>query len=83
LKWPWSARLFPRSQRLAISPGRRTKDIGQRIGAAKEFVVNAPELPSALELKRGHAKPSEHDHENEAVPDLQSPLDGFENHSMQ
>jgi hypothetical protein len=38
----------------------------------------------ARKLIRREAKSREHDDENQTIPDLQTPLDGFENfHSMQ
>jgi hypothetical protein len=48
------------------------------------FIINATEQPPALELIRREAEARQHDYEDEAIPDLQSPFDGFENfHSMQ
>ena len=48
------------------------------------LVVNLAELAVAIQLIRGDAEACEHNDENQAIPDLQSPLDGFEDfHSMQ
>ena len=63
---------------------RTVECIGQNPNAAMQFIVNASEQPSALELIGGKAEARQHDHENQAIPDLQTPFDGFENfHSMQ
>jgi hypothetical protein len=52
--------------------------------ALMQLIVQMPELAVALELIRGETKTCQHDDENQAIPDLQAPLDGFENfHSMQ
>ena len=49
-----------------------------------QFIVNPAHLPAAFELIRRETETRQHDHQNEAIPELQSPLDGFENlHSMQ
>ena len=58
--------------------------ISQNTNPAMQFVVNLAELAVALQLIRGDTETGEHDDENQAIPNLQSPLDGFENfHSMQ
>jgi hypothetical protein len=43
-----------------------------------QFVVNPAELPVALKVIRGETEARQHNHEDEAIPDLQPPLDGFE-----
>jgi hypothetical protein len=56
----------------------------QNTDALVNFVVNLAELPVALKLIGRETKPRQHDHQNQAIPKLQTPLDGFENfHSMQ
>jgi hypothetical protein len=45
-----------------------------------QLIVNAPQHTSAFQLKRRDAKSHQHGHENEPIPDLQTPADGFENH---
>jgi hypothetical protein len=58
--------------------------ICQNSNPPMQFIVNATEQPPAFQLIRGEAEAREHDHENQAIPDLQPPFDGFENvHSMQ
>ncbi len=67
------------------SARRRTmKRTGQNSNAPMQFVINATEQPPAFKLIRREAEARQHDDENQAIPDLQPPLDGFENlHSMQ
>jgi hypothetical protein len=48
--------------------------------AALQFIINLAHLPTPFELVGGEAKAREHDHQDEAVPDLQTPADGFEDH---
>ncbi|MEJ0091773.1 MAG: hypothetical protein WDM80_18740 [Limisphaerales bacterium] len=49
-----------------------------------QFIINAAERTATLQLIRRETKAREHNHENQAIPELQAPLDGFENfHSMQ
>ncbi len=43
-----------------------------------QFIVNPAKLPPALQLICREAEARQHDHENEAIPDLQTPFDGFE-----
>ena len=43
-----------------------------------QFIINPAELTVALQLIRREAKARQHDHEDEAIPKLQPPLDGFE-----
>ncbi len=58
--------------------------LGNHANAAMQLIINLAELAVALQLIRGDAEAREHDNENQAIPDLQTPLDGFENfHSMQ
>jgi hypothetical protein len=49
-----------------------------------QFVINPAKLAIAFKVIRSEAEARQHDHEDEAIPDLQPPLDGGENlHSMQ
>jgi hypothetical protein len=58
--------------------------IGQNADSPVQFIVNLTKLPGALKLIGRETKPRQHDHENQPIPKLQTPLDGFENfHSMQ
>jgi hypothetical protein len=43
-----------------------------------QFIINPAHLPAPFESIRRESKTHEHGHQNEAVPDLQPPLDGFE-----
>ena len=54
------------------------KRIGQNFEPPMQFIFNATELPPAFKLIRREAEARQHDHENQAIPDLQPPLDGFE-----
>jgi hypothetical protein len=54
--------------------------VRENSNSAMQFVVNPAHLPSSFKLIRCEPKPREHDHEDEAIPDLQPPLDRFENH---
>jgi hypothetical protein len=52
--------------------------------ALMQLIVQMPELPVALKLIRRQTKSRQHTDENQTIPDLQPPLDGFEDfHSMQ
>ncbi len=63
---------------------RTTERIGKNTSPVIQFPVNLVEQPSALQLIRRETKSRQHSHENQAIPDLQPPFDGFENfHSMQ
>jgi hypothetical protein len=75
------ARVRPQEVLQAALTRRLAHHTGQHADATLQFFVNAPELPSALELIRREPKSREHHHEDEAIPDLQSPADGFEDHA--
>ncbi len=60
------------------------KRISQNANPPVKFVVYLTELAVALQLIRRETKTRQHNDENQAIPELQTPLDGFENfHSMQ
>jgi len=54
--------------------------LGNDIHSPVYFIVNPPKLAVALQLVRRHAKPDEHSHQYQAIPKLQAPFDGFEDH---
>jgi hypothetical protein len=56
------------------------KDIGQQVKSPLQLVINPAHLPAPFELIRGEPKAREHDHQNEAIPELQPPLDGLGDH---
>ena len=63
---------------------RAVQRICQNTKSPVQLIINLAELAVAFQLICGYAKTGEHDDENQAIPDLQTPLDGFENfHSMQ
>ena len=47
-----------------------------------QFIINPAKQPPAFKLIRGEAKTRQHDHENQAIPELQPPLDGFGDHCL-
>ena len=53
--------------------------------AALQLLVNPFELVGALQLIRSQPEACQHDHEQQSVPELQTPADGVEEHfySMQ
>ncbi len=60
------------------------QSVGNKPDTTIQFIINATKQTSALKLIRREAEARQHDHENQAMPDLQPPLDGFEYfHSMQ
>jgi hypothetical protein len=63
--------MFPRGRAVRV---QRVDDGGE---AAVQIIVDAAELSAAVELVGGQAKAGQHGHENEAVPDLQLPANGF------
>ena len=57
---------------------------GKNVRAPVQFVINPAKHLAALKLKRRETEAGEHANQNQAIPKLQAPLDGFENfHSMQ
>ena len=69
---------------IALSRRRTMQIIRENSDALVQLVVEMAELPAALQLIRRAAKARQHDDENQAIPKLQPPLDGFEKfHSMQ
>src|ERR1035438_6976731 len=54
----------------------------QNFNPTMQFTINAPEQPRALKLIRRDAETRQHEHENQAIPELQPPLDGFWNHKV-
>jgi hypothetical protein len=65
----------------SFRPTRRSaKRLDKNIEPVMQFIINAAERSPALQLIRRKAEARQHDHENEAIPDLQPPLDGFGNH---
>ncbi len=69
---------------LIFAARRMMQCSAKNIRAPIQFVINATKNLAAFELKRGETKTREHEHEDQAIPDLQPPFDGFENfHSMQ
>jgi len=63
---------------------RMAQRIGQDSNPAMQFIVNPAKQPSTLKLICGKTKSRQHNHKDEAIPELQPPLDGLENfHSMQ
>ena len=74
-----------RSKRLpVIRPARRrrTKRSRENTDPALQFIINPAHLPPPFELIGRESKARKHDHENQAIPDLQPPFDGFENHTI-
>ena len=69
-----------RLTRVRIKRRRTMKRIGQNSCPTIQFIIYPAHLPAPFKLIRGEPKAREHDHQDEAVPDLQPPLDGFENH---
>jgi len=43
-----------------------------------QFIVDPSKLAIALQLVGGETETGQHYHENQTVPELQTPLDGFE-----
>src|ERR1700722_5681430 len=79
--WWTIKRLF-----ISIRPARRrtVQRICQNSNTTMQFIINTTDQSSALKLIRSKSKSGEHDDENQAIPDLQSPFDGVKNfHSMQ
>ena len=64
--------------RVRPTRGRTMQRISQDTNPTVQLIVNLPKLPVALKLIRREAKSRQHDHEDEAIPELQPPLDGFE-----
>ena len=56
------------------------KGVAQFGHAAAQLVIRAMKLFAALEFIRRKTEAREHSEKEEAVPDLQSPADGFEYH---
>jgi hypothetical protein len=60
------------------------QSFGQKINPSMQLIINAAELAITLQLIRGETEARQHDDENQPIPELQPPLDGFKNlHSMQ
>src|ERR1041385_5942217 len=64
----------------SIWRSRQAQGVAQLTHAALEFLIDAPKLSSTLQFISGQAEPCQYAHEDEAVPDLQPPADGFEEH---
>ena len=47
-----------------------------------DSIVNPAELPAARQLIRAAAKPDQHGDQDQAVPELQPPFDGFQDHLL-
>jgi hypothetical protein len=60
--------------------GWGTQSIGEGAEPAGELVVQVPKLAASFERKGSEAKPGQNGHEDEAVPELQTPADGVEKH---
>ena len=67
LPWPTTAR-------------RRAQRTHECIPSTMQFIINAAQQPSALQLIRGDTESDQHRDKDEAVPELQPPFDGFEDH---
>ncbi len=60
------------------------KGVDKSIKTMLQLCVNKAHLPIVFQLISRDSKSRENQHENQAIPDLQPPFDGFENfHSMQ
>src|SRR5262249_26344300 len=57
--------------------------VRQRTETTGEIAVNPPQRAPALPVKRRHPQARQHCQQDEAIPELQPPLDGVEDHSMQ
>jgi hypothetical protein len=58
--------------------------VGNEIKATLQPFIYTAKLAAALQLVCGDAESGQHNHEDEAVPDLQAPADGVKDfHSMQ
>jgi len=85
-RWPvvWKLTWWRAVKTLSVSfqPAwwRRTKRIGQYSNPTMQFIINATDQSSAFQLIRRETEARQHDHEDEAIPDLQPPFDGFGNH---
>src|ERR1700679_2807726 len=63
---------------------RTAQRINQNSRPPVQFIINAAKQSSAFQFIGCATKARKHDDQDQAVPDLQAPLDGFENlHSMQ
>jgi len=58
------------------------KSVAEFSDVAAQFVVGAAKLFAALEFIGCEAEACQHSKEKKAVPELQSPTDGFENHAQ-
>jgi hypothetical protein len=56
--------------------------IHQAVDTAVQIIVDPAKLPSGFQAKRGKPKSRQHGHQDQAVPNLQSPAYGFENHDQ-
>src|SRR5664279_4975114 len=65
----WTAGLFAPAQRLEDD-----------IEPVLQFVVRVAKHFVTFQLIRGEPQTHQHAHENETIPELQPPLDGFEDH---
>src|SRR5581483_7397582 len=47
-----------------------------------QILVNAAEPAEAIQLERGETEPGEHEQQHEAMPELEPPADGVEEHDQ-
>lgn len=71
----------PRKLIITIVGARRRamKVASQNSDPLVQLIINPSKLPATLHLICRDAKSRQHHHENQAIPELQPPLDGFEN----
>jgi hypothetical protein len=65
---------------MLLSSQGRVQRLGNNIHPPMDFIIHVAKNTVALQLIRRHAKPNQHRHQYETIPELQTPLDGFENH---
>jgi hypothetical protein len=64
--------------------GRPIRRVGAQQGHQPliKVLVNPPQLIVSRHVVGGEAEPGEHNHEDKAMPRLEPPADGVEDHSM-
>ena len=78
LIWPWSVKQRWLAAVLRSASGRTMQCVVQDSNPAVQFLVNPAKLAPPFQLIRGEAKPCQHGHQYQPIPELQPPFDGFE-----
>ena len=70
--------LGPGAHRRRTAPGRGTAGIHQHGGALMQLIVNSAELLAAFQLIRRYSESHHQPGQDDPIPELQPPSDGFE-----